>query len=151
MGYIIIQVWARCMRYAVLSHVHVPCVLRYTFLKHTHTNTQAAGPNSLGATSSLKTRVRPPASVPFPFFPPLLVFLFLFPHLSSQCWCYSLKYSTCQVLSSELHGSPQFLPSLCRERFEEYSYHHPSLGRTCRVITSACAVCSESRFFFFKK
>ena len=32
LGYIILQVWALCVLYAV-SRVHVPCVMRYFFLK----------------------------------------------------------------------------------------------------------------------
>ena len=71
-----------------VSRVHVPCVMRCFFCSHFFFFVkQTAGPNGLGATLSLTTRVRAPASKRFfcffsfafyiSFFPFFVFFLFL--------------------------------------------------------------------------
>ena len=67
LGYIFIQVLSALRAVCRVSRVHVPYVKRcYFFSKE---KKQAAGPNSSGATLSLKTRVPVPACVPLFRFP----------------------------------------------------------------------------------
>ena len=92
---------------------------------------EAAGPNRLGATLSLRTRVRDPASVRFAFFFFPFGFSLFFFLICFKCWCFLIRYE-------RLATTP---PSLCRDKFEVYC--RPSLG------ARACAVCNV--FFSCKK
>ena len=118
-----------CARLCVLSdpcETADPCVLSVLF-------------GSLGATLSLRTRVRDPASVPSCFFLrlPFLVsfFPFVFFHVCVFCSNSKRIYSHMYASLWSCTARPT-LPSLSGDRFE--AYYHPRLG--------ACAVCHACVF-----
>ena len=95
-------------------------------------NKQAAGPSCLGATLSLRTRVRAPASFAF--------FCFFFPHFLNIMLMF---FAQIWYDAYMLHGSY----SLCRDRFEVY---HHQVGARVPFVTSACALWNARCFFNIK-
>ena len=111
-GYIFMQVWAHCVPCAVCTGKAM-----LFFLKQ---KKQPAGPNSLGATLSLRTRVRTPARVH-------LFFVRLSPPPIFK-WCVLLKL--CSIYPFGTSRFATSMPSLRRDSFEVY--YHSSVG-TCRA------------------
>ena len=111
-----------------VSRVHMPCVMRSL----SKNKKQAAGPSCLGATLSLRTRVRAPASFAF--------FCFFFPHFLNIMLMF---FAQIWYDAYMLHGSY----SLCRDRFEVY---HHQVGARVPFVTSACALWNARCFFNIK-
>ena len=109
-----------------VSRVHVPCAMRCFF---SNKKTQAAGPNRLGATLSLRTRVQAPASVTF-FFHFRLHF-FLHRIFFVQFWCFRSNTSLRIHLS---FGTARHSSCLSPQGQVWYLYFASKLfGRVCRV------------------
>ena len=134
-----------------VSRVHVPCVIRC--LPPPAHKAKPAGPNNLGATSSLRTRVRAPASVPFLllfvrlYFSVLSIVFYMLVFFARILYSYVLMYFG---ISFELHGSLQLLPSLCRDIFHR-GYSIIQVWARVPCVTRAFAVYSGWRFFSSKK
>ena len=104
-----------------VSRVHVPCVMRCFFSRKNKKQKQAADPNSLGGTFSLRTRVGAPASVPFSFFFSFAFFFFsqLFLILNVRVFFLIFLY----VFVSLWNCMPQLLPSLGRTGLRNTNCH----------------------------
>ena len=130
-GYMIVQVWARCVPCAVCHACMCRVKCDAFYLKNK--TKQAADPNSLGATLSVRTRVRAPASFPFILFSSVF-FFFPICFLSVGVFCSkTLTYLCTWYIFGTARLATQLWPSLRRDRFEVYLVFHSSLD--------ACAVC----------
>ena len=101
-----------------VSRVHVPCVMRCFFSRKNKKQKQAADPNSLGGTFSLRTRVGAPASVPFSFFFSFAFFFFFPVVFNFKCSCFFPHFFVRICVSLELHATTFAFPG--QDRFEEY-------------------------------
>ena len=130
--YIIIQVWAR----------GVSCVTRACAVRNAVLLSQKKKPPvQIGATLSLRTWVRAPASI---F---VIAFFFLLFHLFLRAGNFAqalYQVGTYLGISWELHGSPQLLPCLFRDRCEVYL-----VLSWARVPCVACACAVRSALYFF--
>ena len=118
-----------------VSRAHVPCVMRCFCLK------KKKPPVQIGATLSLRTWVRAPASI---F---VIAFFFLLFHLFLRAGNFAqalYQVGTYLGISWELHGSPQLLPCLFRDRCEVYL-----VLSWARVPCVACACAVRSALYFF--